>query len=101
MPTYEYSCSNCGAELEVVQKMSDDTLVDCPECKEPTLRKLFNNVGVMFKGSGFYRTDSRAGSGSSDSGSSSSAPSTSAPASAPQVAPPLLLQAELWITVFL
>ncbi|MSW67334.1 MAG: FmdB family transcriptional regulator [Actinobacteria bacterium] len=85
MPTYEYSCSNCGAELEVVQKMSDNTLVDCPECKEPTLRKLFNNVGVMFKGSGFYRTDSRAGSGNSDS-SSSSTPAP-APSSTPSSTP--------------
>ncbi|MSW95077.1 MAG: FmdB family transcriptional regulator [Actinobacteria bacterium] len=89
MPTYEYSCSSCGAELEVVQKMSDSTLVDCPECNEPTLRKLFNNVGVMFKGSGFYRNDSRSNSGSADSSSSTSSASTpNTPASSTSTSSP-------------
>ena len=82
MPTYEYSCTNCGSTHEIVQKMSDPTLTVCPDCGQETLRKLFNNVGVMFKGSGFYRNDSRGSSGSSDSGdstkTSSSTESTSA-----------------------
>lgn len=65
MPTYEYACTDCGHDLEAVQSFSDDPLTVCPECGG-TLRKVFGNVGVVFKGSGFYRTDSR---GSSDSGS--------------------------------
>lgn len=66
MPTYEYACADCGHNLEAVQSFSDDPLSVCPECGG-TLRKVFGNVGVVFKGSGFYRTDSRK---SSDSGSS-------------------------------
>ena len=91
MPTYEYSCTNCGAALEIVQKMSDPTLTVCPECGQESLRKLFNNVGVMFKGAGFYRNDSRssadAGSAAKPTGSDSSStaapttPAASAPAS--------------------
>ena len=60
MPTYEYRCANCGHQLEVVQSFTDPALTECPHCGEPTLRKLFGNVGVVFKGSGFYRNDSRA-----------------------------------------
>ncbi len=60
MPTYQYACTTCGEDLEVVQSFSDDPLTDCPACDDGTLRKLFGNVGVVFKGSGFYRTDSRA-----------------------------------------
>lgn len=59
MPTYEYACSTCDTNHEVVQPITDDTLTICPVCGEPGLRKLFSNVGVVFKGSGFYRTDSR------------------------------------------
>ena len=76
MPTYEYTCGSCDAHHEIVQKMTDPTLTDCPDCGQPSLRKLFNGVGVVFKGSGFYRTDSRSsdkgssGKGSSDKGSS-------------------------------
>jgi putative FmdB family regulatory protein len=66
MPTYQYRCTECGAELEVVQKFSDAALTECPSCAGP-LRKLFNAVGVVFKGSGFYRTDSRNGSGNGSS----------------------------------
>jgi putative FmdB family regulatory protein len=70
MPTYQYRCTECGADLEAVQKFSDPALTECPNCAGP-LRKVFNAVGVVFKGSGFYRTDSRNGSGNgaSDSGS--------------------------------
>ncbi|HET9872252.1 MAG TPA: FmdB family zinc ribbon protein [Propionibacteriaceae bacterium] len=58
MPTYQYRCTECGRELEVVQKFSDAALKECPNCSG-ALRKVFNAVGVVFKGSGFYRTDSR------------------------------------------
>jgi putative FmdB family regulatory protein len=61
MPTYEYACRNCGSHLEVVQSFSDDPLTDCPHCGG-SLRKVFGSIGITFKGSGFYKTDSRAGS---------------------------------------
>ena len=73
MPTYQYACTECSHAFEQFQSFSDDALTECPQC-EGKLRKLFNAVGVVFKGSGFYRTDSRSGSGSSSSGSSSSSP---------------------------
>ncbi|MGD0935601.1 MAG: FmdB family zinc ribbon protein [Streptosporangiaceae bacterium] len=63
MPTYQYACTECGDQLEVVQKFSDDPLTVCPAC-EGRLRKVFSPVGIVFKGSGFYRTDSRSGNGS-------------------------------------
>ncbi len=76
MPTYQYACTACGHELEAVQSFSDDALTTCPECSG-ALRKLFGNVGVVFKGSGFYRTDSRkSDSGSSTSGTSSDSSAT-------------------------
>jgi len=62
VPTYQYSCTDCGHFFEAVQSFSDDSLTVCPEC-EGRLRKVFNAVGVVFKGSGFYRTDSRSESG--------------------------------------
>jgi putative FmdB family regulatory protein len=58
VPTYEYRCADCGEQLEVVQKFSDDPLRVCPVC-QGGLRKVFSPVGIVFKGSGFYRTDSR------------------------------------------
>lgn len=58
MPTYQYRCTSCGRDLEVVQKFTDPALTECPTC-QGELRKVFNAVGVVFKGSGFYRTDSR------------------------------------------
>ena len=57
MPFYEYRCEKCGHELEKLQKMSDPKLVDCPQCKEPALRKLISAVGFRLKGSGWYETD--------------------------------------------
>ena len=72
MPTYQYACTECGHAFEQVQSFSDDALTECPEC-QGRLRKLFNAVGVVFKGSGFYRTDSR----SADSSSASSSSTTS------------------------
>ena len=60
MPTYQYRCAACGHDLEATQRFSDPSLTECPNCGGQ-LRKVFNAVGVVFKGSGFYRTDSRAG----------------------------------------
>lgn len=65
MPTYQYQCTECGSALEVIQSFTDDTLTECPECAG-RLRKVFNAVGVVFKGSGFYRNDSRSTSTSTD-----------------------------------
>ena len=82
MPTYQYSCTECGHFFEQFQSFSEDSLTTCPQC-EGRLRKVFNAVGVVFKGSGFYRTDSRSsssnggGSGSSDSSTSASDKGTS------------------------
>lgn len=64
MPTYQYACTACGHQLEAVQSFTDAALTDCPVC-EGRLRKLFSAVGIVFKGSGFYRTDSRSGSADS------------------------------------
>lgn len=94
MPTYSYACTECGNRFDAVQAFSDDALTTCPKCSGK-LRKLFGSVGVVFKGSGFYRTDSRSGStasesaatnstssSSSESSSSSSSSTSSAPAAA-------------------
>ena len=78
MPTYQYACTECGHAFEQFQSFTDDALTECPECRG-RLRKLFNAVGVVFKGSGFYRTDSRATNGSAGTGEkTSSGDSTSA-----------------------
>lgn len=93
MPTYQYQCTECGEGLEAVQKFTDDALTECPSCTG-RLKKVFSAVGIVFKGSGFYRNDSRgsssssspaakssssasSGSSSSDSGSSGSGSATS------------------------
>lgn len=83
MPVYAYQCTACGTAIEVRQSFTDDALTVCEACGG-RLRKRFDAIGVTFKGSGFYRTDSRAsgpggsgGSGSKESGSSSSSSSTS------------------------
>lgn len=80
MPTYQYRCRDCGEDLEVVQSFSDDALTTCPSC-DGSLKKVFSAVGISFKGSGFYKTDSRGGSSSSDSSSSSSSDSSSSSSS--------------------
>ncbi|MEO5315800.1 zinc ribbon domain-containing protein [Pseudarthrobacter sp. CC12] len=85
MPTYAYACKDCGHAFDIVQSFSDSSLTSCPEC-QGTLRKKFNSVGVVFRGSGFYRTDSRDSKGSSVSPAPASAPS--APAAAPAAAAP-------------
>ena len=69
MPTYEYACRECEHHFEVVQSFKDDPLTDCPNCSAAALRKVFHPIGISFKGSGFYKTDSRS---SSSSGSPSS-----------------------------
>jgi len=71
MPTYQYACTECGHAFEQFQSFSEDSLTECPECSG-RLRKLFNAVGVVFKGSGFYRNDSRAASSSSEAPAASS-----------------------------
>lgn len=76
MPTYQYACTECDHAFEQFQSFSDDALTECPQC-HGRLRKVFNAVGVVFKGSGFYRTDSRSGSSSSSSTGSSSSTSSS------------------------
>ena len=94
MPTYEYRCKACGHELEIVQAFTDDALTRCDSCGADQLRKVFGSVGISFKGSGFYKNDSRGkssstaastggdkASSSSDSGSSSSSDSSSSTSS--------------------
>jgi putative FmdB family regulatory protein len=71
MPTYQYACTSCGEQLEAVQKFSDEPLTECPACGG-RLRKVFSAVGVVFKGSGFYKTDSRTTSKKSSSSNTSS-----------------------------
>ncbi|HKP06522.1 MAG TPA: FmdB family zinc ribbon protein [Microbacterium sp.] len=68
MPTYAYACKQCGHRFDAVQSFADPTLTECPECGG-ALRKEYGSIGVTFNGSGFYRTDSRAGAKSSGSGS--------------------------------
>ncbi|WP_415973722.1 FmdB family zinc ribbon protein [Rhodococcus sp. 077-4] len=69
MPTYSYACTECDNRFDIVQSFTDDTLTVCPACSGK-LRKLFNSVGIVFKGSGFYRTDSRGGSNTASEGAS-------------------------------
>ncbi|UNZ18830.1 FmdB family zinc ribbon protein [Streptomyces sp. 891-h] len=77
MPTYQYQCTECGEGLEVVQKFTDDSLTECPNC-QGNLKKVFSAVGIVFKGSGFYRNDSRSSSSSSSPASGSSSSDSSA-----------------------
>ena len=90
MPTYEYRCRDCGYDFEAVQSFNDDALTECPQCAG-SLRKIFGNIGVTFKGSGFYKNDhggrsktstgESSSSDSSDSSSSSSSTSSSSESS--------------------
>lgn len=75
MPKYQYHCNDCGTEFEKQQKFTDDPLTVCPEC-QGTLRKVFSAVGVVFKGSGFYKTDSRSANSKRNKASGSSSTST-------------------------
>ena len=76
MPTYSYACTECDNRFDAVQAFSDDALTTCPKCSGK-LRKLFGSVGVVFKGSGFYRTDSRESGKKTSTGSSGSTESSS------------------------
>ncbi|MEU3303339.1 FmdB family zinc ribbon protein [Streptomyces sp. NPDC006678] len=76
MPTYQYQCTECGEGLEAVQKFTDDALTECPSC-DGRLKKVFSAVGIVFKGSGFYRNDSRGASSSSTPSSTSSSSASS------------------------
>lgn len=81
MPTYAYRCSDCGHAFDIYQSFSDSALTECPECGG-TLRKVFGSLGVTFNGSGFYRTDSRAGAkGSSSAGTGGSGTDSSSSSS--------------------
>ncbi|AXE86543.1 FmdB family zinc ribbon protein [Streptomyces sp. Go-475] len=80
MPTYQYQCTECGEGLEAVQKFTDDALTECPSC-QGRLKKVFSAVGIVFKGSGFYRNDSRGSSSSSSPAPKSSSSSSSSSSS--------------------
>lgn len=78
MPIYEYRCEACGHEMEALQKMSDDSLVDCPSCEQPALNKLISAAGFRLSGSGWYETDFKTGkkknvTGDKDAGGSNAA----------------------------
>ncbi|MDT5107701.1 MAG: hypothetical protein QOI25_5214, partial [Mycobacterium sp.] len=75
MPTYSYACTDCDNRFDAVQAFSDDALTACPKCSG-RLRKLFGSVGVVFKGSGFYRTDSRESAKSATNGSAATSSSS-------------------------
>ena len=81
MPTYAYACKDCSHAFDIVQSVTDSTLTSCPEW-QGTLRKKFNSVGVVFKGSGFYRTDSRDSKGSTVSAASAAPAASATPAAA-------------------
>ncbi|MER5809750.1 FmdB family zinc ribbon protein [Streptomyces sp. NPDC002033] len=85
MPTYQYQCTECGEGLEAVQKFTDDALTVCPNC-DGRLKKVFSAVGIVFKGSGFYRNDSRGASSSSTPASKPSSSSSTSTAAAPAAA---------------
>ncbi len=86
MPTYEYACRACGEHLEVVQGFSDDPLSSCPSCGGE-LRKVFGSVGIVFKGSGFYKTDNRSAGSSAKASTAPAGEQKSAEAKPAQPAP--------------
>ncbi|MGW1587029.1 FmdB family zinc ribbon protein [Streptomyces sp. NPDC002386] len=85
MPTYQYQCTECGEGLEAVQKFTDDALTECPGCGG-RLKKVFSAVGIVFKGSGFYRNDSRGSSSSSSPAAKPSSAGSSSDAKSPSTA---------------
>jgi putative FmdB family regulatory protein len=91
MPTYEYACNSCGHQFDAVQSFTDDALTICPQCGGE-LRKVFGSVGIVFKGSGFYKNDSRGSSSGSKPASATSsgkdAPASEAPAAQPSETKP-------------
>ncbi|MBN9224110.1 MAG: FmdB family transcriptional regulator [Microbacterium sp. SCN 70-27] len=86
MPTYAYACTQCGHRFDAVQSFSDAALTECPECGG-ALRKQYGSVGVTFNGSGFYRTDSRAGSSSTGAGGGAAAPAPTSSKSEAKASP--------------
>lgn len=82
MPTYVYACKSCGHRFEQYQSFSDDSLVTCPSCSEDALRKVFNSVGIVFKGPGFYSTDSTSSATASSGPAKAESPSGSDSSSA-------------------
>lgn len=87
MPTYVYACKSCAHRFEKYQSFSEDSLVTCPECAEDALRKVFDSVGIVFKGSGFYSTDSQTSGASTAASSSSSSSESAADTSTTSAAP--------------
>jgi putative FmdB family regulatory protein len=85
LPTYQYACTECGHRFEKFQSFTDEALTTCPECSG-RLRKVFNAVGVVFKGSGFYRTDSRKGADTADTAGKGKGERESKPESKPATA---------------
>ena len=85
MPTYSYACTACGHRFDAQQSFADPALTQCPEC-EGRLRKLFGSVGVVFKGSGFYRTDSRSSANGALKPSAPTSPASTTPAAKPAAA---------------
>ena len=83
MPTYQYACTACGEQLEVVQSFTDAALTECPSCSG-TLRKVFSAVGVVFKGSGFYKTDSRSSASAEKSEKKPAEPAAKSDTAAPK-----------------
>ncbi len=81
MPVYTYRCESCGVQFDRQQKFSDPALTRCPECNKKTLRKVYQPVGIVFKGSGFYSTDHRSPSGSHSSSSNHKSESEAKPSS--------------------
>ena len=90
MPIYQYKCNNCGANIEKMQSFSADPLVDCPECRQPSLKRVLQPAGIIFKGSGWYITDSKKSSSatvkSGDSDGSNASESKPAESSSPAAA---------------
>lgn len=84
MPTYQYACTECDHRFDAVQSFTDSALSECPEC-HGRLRKLYGNVGVVFKGSGFYRTDSRSGSSASTPAAAGTPAATETKPSTPSI----------------
>ena len=88
MPLYAYRCESCGLQFDQVQHFTDSSLTTCPECGEESLRKLYQPVGIVFKGSGFYATDHRSPSGQANTAKKSEKGETSDSGSAKDPAPP-------------
>ena len=86
MPVYTYRCENCGVKFDEKQKFTDPVLVTCPECGKKSLRKVFQAVGIVFKGSGFYATDHRSPSGMSKNSKSEEKPPSSEKTSSAETA---------------